>query len=68
MGDRYLMVIAFMIPNAQQVKKLSSFMVSVDVVEKETGIDFFAQLPIKEQEESLEKAVQEATLTSRYFL
>ncbi|MGC1516286.1 MAG: DNA/RNA non-specific endonuclease, partial [Maribacter sp.] len=50
-------VIAFMIPNAQQVKELSTFRVSVDVVEKETGIDFFAQLPVKEQE-SFEKTVR----------
>jgi len=38
-------MIAFILPNTGSKEGLSRFVVSVDRVEKETGIDFFSQLP-----------------------
>ena len=47
-------MIAFMIPNEKSDKPLYSFVVSVDSLEKITGIDFFPKLEDK-TENSLEK-------------
>ena len=48
-------MIAFMIPNEKSDKPLYSFVVSVDSVEKITGIDFFPKL-VDETEDRLEKS------------
>ena len=42
-GNSYR-VLAFLIPNRQSDEPLSHFLVSVDVVEKATGLDFFYKL------------------------
>lgn len=47
-------MIAFLVPNAKSNKPLYEFVVSVDSVEKMTGIDFFPKLDDK-TEKSLEK-------------
>lgn len=44
-------MIAFIIPNEDSKASLQQFMVSVDAVEKETGLDFFPLLPAKKQAE-----------------
>lgn len=49
-------VIGFIIPNETTKKRLGSFVVTVDEVEKVTGCDFFSGLP-DEQEKELESAV-----------
>ena len=49
-------MIGFIIPNETTKKRLGSFVVSVDEVEKVTGCDFFSGLP-DEQEQKLESAV-----------
>lgn len=41
--------ISFMIPNKPQFTSLRDFVVSIDDIEKETGIDFFSELPEKQQ-------------------
>ncbi|SIQ88346.1 DNA/RNA non-specific endonuclease [Maribacter ulvicola] len=41
--------LSFLIPNKPQVTSLRNFVVSVDDIEKETGIDFFVELPEKQQ-------------------
>jgi endonuclease G, mitochondrial len=48
-------MIAFMIPNEKSDKPLYSFVVTVDSVEKITGIDFFPKL-VDETEDRLEKS------------
>jgi endonuclease G len=48
-------MIAFMIPNEKSDKPLYSFVVTVDSVEKITGIDFFPEL-VDETEDRLEKS------------
>lgn len=48
-GNR-ISTIAFLIPNKPQLAPLSKFIVSIDEVEKTTGIDFFNDLPINQQE------------------
>jgi endonuclease G len=45
-----LIAIAFMIPNKPQLKPLSKFIVSIDDVEKVTGIDFFNGLSVNQQD------------------
>lgn len=47
-------MIAFLIPNEKSNKPLYSFVVSVDLVEKMTGIDFFPKLK-DNVEQQLEK-------------
>ncbi|AIM59666.1 endonuclease [Cellulophaga lytica] len=54
-GDN-LNVIAFLFPHKESKKELSSFVVSVDKIEKETGIDFFEALP-KQTQDKLEAKV-----------
>ena len=41
--------ISFLIPNKPQFSPLRNFIVSIDDIEKETGIDFFAELPENQQ-------------------
>ncbi|MBK7212095.1 MAG: DNA/RNA non-specific endonuclease [Bacteroidales bacterium] len=48
--------IAFVMPNEASDKSLQSFVVSIDNVEKITGLDFFPLLPDK-QENTIEKTV-----------
>ena len=48
--------IGFLMPNASSTEGLSGYAVSVDAVEKATGIDFFYQLP-DDQETKLEGSV-----------
>ena len=54
MNGKYRMI-AFMVPNEKSDKPLYSFVVSVDSIEKITGIDFFPKLD-NETEERLEKS------------
>ncbi|MDO1512325.1 DNA/RNA non-specific endonuclease [Maribacter confluentis] len=44
-----LHTISFLIPNKPQFLPLRNFVVAVDDIEEETGIDFFAELPPDEQ-------------------
>jgi len=48
--------IGFIIPNAGSIEPLQNFAVSIDSVEKVTGIDFFFSLP-DEQEDLIEKTL-----------
>jgi endonuclease G len=48
--------IGFVLPNASSSASLSTFAVSIDEVERQTGIDFFPTLP-DDQETKLEKEV-----------
>ena len=48
-------MIAFLVPNEKSDKPLYSFVVSVDSIEKITGIDFFPKLENK-TENRLEKS------------
>jgi len=48
-------MIAFLVPNMKSDKPLYAFVVSVDSIEKMTGIDFFPKLDNK-TENSLEKS------------
>ena len=52
-------MIGFIIPNETTKKRLGSFIVTVDEVERRTGCDFFSGLP-DEQEQALESAVNPA--------
>ena len=45
-----LKAIAFILPNRKSSLPLSSFVVSVDLVEILTGIDFFPKVPDREEE------------------
>ncbi|MFX0558501.1 DNA/RNA non-specific endonuclease [Maribacter sp. CXY002] len=54
-GNR-LKTIAFLIPNKPQSVPLSKFVVSIDEIELDTGIDFFQQLSIHEQD-AIEKGI-----------
>lgn len=51
-----LKAIAFLFPHKESTKPLSSFAVSIDKIEKETGINFFKSLP-SVQEKELERQV-----------
>ena len=51
-----IQAIGFVLPNASSSASLSTFAVSVDEVERQTGIDFFPALP-DDQETKLEKEV-----------
>ncbi|TVZ15557.1 DNA/RNA non-specific endonuclease [Maribacter sp. MAR_2009_72] len=44
-----LHTISFLIPNKPQFLPLRNFLVAIDDIEEETGIDFFAELPPDEQ-------------------
>lgn len=44
-------MIAFIIPNEGSKASLQQIVVTVDAVEKETGLDFFPLLPAKKQAE-----------------
>ena len=48
--------IAFLMPNKPSSKSIQQFTVSIDEIEKRTGIDFFKELP-KEIEKSLERTI-----------
>ena len=48
-------MIAFILPNEGSDKTLREFAVSVDAVEKATGLDFFSKLP-KEKQKQLERS------------
>ena len=43
--------IGFILPNSKSSSSLSSFAVSVDVVERKTGLDFFSSIPDVEEED-----------------
>ena len=43
-------MIGFILPNEGSNKTLREFTVSVDAVEKATGLDFFSKVPKEEQE------------------
>ncbi|TLP82766.1 DNA/RNA non-specific endonuclease [Maribacter sp. ACAM166] len=47
--DDKLITIAFLIPNKPQSAQLSNFIVSIDEIEMNTGINFFNKLPTKQQ-------------------
>ena len=49
-------MIGFLLQNKKQSGKLSSYAVTVDLIEKITGIDFFSELP-DELEDKLESNV-----------
>ena len=49
-------MLAFIVPNAGSSEPLQSFVVTVDRVEKITGLDFFPKLPQPQQEE-LERTI-----------
>ncbi|MDD3155614.1 MAG: DNA/RNA non-specific endonuclease [Victivallaceae bacterium] len=49
-------MIAFILPNAGSNQPLQSFAVTVDAVEKATGLDFFSLVP-KEKQEKLESTI-----------
>ena len=51
-------MIAYVLPNEESKRPLNSFAVSVDKVEKMTGIDFFSQLP-----DDLERVLEADTLS-----
>lgn len=55
-SDKEKKAIGFLIPNQGSAEPLESFAVSIDSVEKVTGIDFFPALP-DDEEKALEKAV-----------
>ncbi|APQ16879.1 DNA/RNA non-specific endonuclease [Maribacter hydrothermalis] len=48
-GDK-IYTLSFLIPNRPQFTSLQNFVVSIDEIEKKTGIDFFVELPINQQE------------------
>ena len=48
-------MIAFILPNEGSNKALQEFAVTVDAVEKVTGLDFFSKVP-KEKQERLESS------------
>ena len=48
-------MIGFIIPHRSSDQPLQVFAVSVDEVEKQTGLDFFSKIP-DDQEERLEKS------------
>lgn len=56
-------LVAFLLPNAASTERLSSFIVTVDSVESQTGIDFFHALQ-DEEEEFLESRVDSAWVSS----
>ena len=47
---------AFLFPHEESQKSLASFLVPVDVIEKQTGIDFFYKQP-KEHQDKIEGVV-----------
>jgi len=49
-------VLAFLFPHEESQKSLASFLVSVDVIEEQTGIDFFHKQP-KEHQDKIEGVV-----------
>ena len=49
-------MIGFILPNERSDKPLASFAVTVDAVEKATGLDFFSRVP-KEEQEMLERTI-----------
>lgn len=56
-NEKNLKAIAFLMRNKPSSKSIQKFTVSIDEVEKRTGIDFFSALP-DEMENSLESEVR----------
>ncbi|MCU0439028.1 MAG: DNA/RNA non-specific endonuclease [Raineya sp.] len=54
--------IAFIVPNVNKKEDYKRYQVSVDEVEKQTGLDFFSLLP-----DDVEKKVESATSTEGWF-
>ncbi len=54
--------IAFLMPNQASYETVRSFAVSIDSIEKKTGIDFFAKLP-----ESLQKQIESEVNVDDWF-
>ena len=54
--------IAFLLPHRESNRPLADFVVTVDDVEKMTGIDFFEAMPLVE-EEVLEKQITTSNWT-----
>jgi endonuclease G len=54
--------IAFLMPNEGSQFPLQNFVVTIDEIEKQTGIDFFPKLP-----DELEKQVEASLSTSKWF-
>lgn len=50
--------IAFIIPNQESTKRLTEYMVNIDEVEKQTGIDFFNNMLNDGEEEKLESSFE----------
>ncbi len=46
-----IQTISFLIPNKPQFVSLRNFVVNIDAIEEETGIDFFAKLPNTDQKD-----------------
>ena len=57
-----LKAIAFLLPNRGSKKPLASFVVTIDEVERRTGLDLFPQLP-----DALEGPLESAVSPSRWF-
>lgn len=44
-------VLAFIVPNCKGSSKIRDFIVTVDDVEEQTGLDFFSKMPLQWQDE-----------------
>lgn len=60
-------MIGFILPNEGSDKPLHSFAVTVDAVEKATGLDFFSKLP-KQLQEKLESSIQDFSVILNVLL
>ena len=60
--DRAIKAIAFLVPHQESNMQLDSFVVSVDEIERLTGINFFEKLP-----DSIENALESAVKTEGWF-
>lgn len=58
----YIKGVAFVMPNQFIENKLSSYVVSIDEVEKKTGIDFYPMLP-----DSIENKVEQQSRVSEWY-
>lgn len=61
-GDKDMRVITFLLPHQESNLPLDRFVVSVDELERQTGIDFFEKLP-----DSLESALEATVKTEGWF-
>jgi len=55
-------MIGLILPHASSTKSLDQFVVSIDQIEQQTGIDFFKGL-----DDQLEKNLEEGVSTSGWF-